>query len=147
MFRIESSEFLSEDVPAEAQSQTQPAWQELLSAPSAVATDELDVVIRADDSAGREVRCSACGETFAGGGPTAYADRRPLCDRCVFDHDAQLAMVLAAVSVLRAFAASEPSAADQQAALDLLRFARLYETFAAKHGGARREPQLPMPSA
>lgn len=144
MFRIESSEFLSEDAPAQAQDQ--PAWQELMGAPSVVAADELDVVIRVDDSAGLEVRCSACGESFVGGGPTAFADRRPLCDRCVFDHDAQLAMVLAAVSVLRAFAAPQPSEADRQAALDLLRFARLYDAFAAKHG-TRREPQLPMPSA
>lgn len=108
------------------------------------ATDEAKVVIRAADGS-RTVSCDACRTVFLAAGPTAYADDRPLCDACVFEHDAQLAMVLAAVSVLRAFGASEPSTADMQSAVDLLGFARIYETFAAKHG-PRREPRLPSSS-
>lgn len=83
-----------------------------------------------------------CGEPFSATGPTAYAGDAPLCDRCVFQHDAQLAMVLAAVSVLRVYGANEPSVADSEAALDLLSFARLYDAFAASHG-PRREPERP----
>ena len=110
--------------------------------------DEVDVVIRAANSAadGRMVSCDTCGTRFVAAGPTAYSSDRPpgnpLCDACVFDHDVQLAMVLAAVSVLRAFGSAEPSEADAQAALDLLSFARIYEAFAEKHG-PRREPSLP----
>jgi hypothetical protein len=113
--------------------------------PTRVATlpadGEKEVVIRAAQ-ASEPVRCDSCRSLFLSAGPTAYADDAPLCDRCVFEHDAQLAMVLAAVSVLRAFGSEAPSPADQQAALDLLGFARLYETFAAQHG-PRREPEMP----
>lgn len=104
-----------------------------------VGTSESDVVIRAPQQAST-VRCDSCKSRFVAGGPTAYASDEPLCDVCVFEHDAQLAMVLAAVSVLRAFGSGEPTEADAQAALDLLGFARLYETFADRYG-PRREPQ------
>ena len=110
----------------------------------AVGADEVDVVIRAPQEAAT-VRCDRCGTRFDAGGPTAYAGHQPLCDVCVFEYDAQLAMVLAAVSVLRAFGSGEPNEAEAQAALDLLRFARLYETFAERYG-PRREPQLPVGS-
>ena len=109
-----------------------------------VALGETDVAIRAAPAA-RRVRCVSCGAAFVASGPTAYADDEPLCDVCVFEHDAQLAMVLAAVSVLRAFGSGEPSQDDAQAALDLLGFARLYETFADRYG-PRREPQHPVGS-
>ncbi|MDA8016480.1 MAG: hypothetical protein MPN21_03440 [Thermoanaerobaculia bacterium] len=100
-------------------------------------------MIRATEDV-QPVCCDSCGTAFASGGPMAFASDRPLCDRCVFDRDAQLAMVLAAVSVLRAFGSAKTSDLDAQAALDLLRFARLYETFAGRHG-SRREPELPAP--
>ena len=109
-----------------------------------VVAGETDVAIRASPEA-RTVRCDSCGSTFVASGPVAYADDEPLCDVCVFEHDAQLAMVLAAVSVLRAHGSGEPSAVDAQAALDLLGFARLYETFAGRYG-PRREPQHPVGS-
>lgn len=109
------------------------------------AADETEVVIRAEWGS-RRVRCCRCDAGFDAAGPTAFADDRPLCDACVFEFDAQLAMVLAAVSVLRAFGSGQPTEGEAQVALDLLAFSRLYETFAAKHG-PRREPQLPTPSA
>lgn len=108
-----------------------------------LATREKEVVIRVAEMT-EPVRCDSCRTQFLAAGPTAFANDAPLCDRCVFEHDAQLAMVLAAVSVLRAFGVVDPSELDQQAALDLLGFARLYETFAVQHG-PRREPELPTP--
>lgn len=105
------------------------------------ANGEKEVVIRAAN-AERPVRCDVCGKKFSATGPTAFADDEPLCDLCVFEHDAQLAMVLAALSVLRAFGSDDPSPADREAALDLLAFARLYDAFAANYG-PRREPHLP----
>lgn len=85
--------------------------------------------------------CDECSGEFVAAGPTGYRADRPLCDRCVFELSPQLGMVLALISATRSFGQLSRRAGDA-AAGELVAFARVYETFVAKHG-PRRDSVLP----
>lgn len=101
-----------------------------------------DLAIRVPDEP-RRVRCEVCDDGFLAAGPTGFSERRPVCDRCLFDLSPQLGMVLALVSVTRSFG-QLPRRAGERAADELVAFSRVYEAFAAKHG-PRRELVLQVP--
>ncbi len=88
---------------------------------------------------GREVSCSACGRRFAGSGPIGCLDDAPVCDLCLFEADAELGMMLALVSVTRAYAAlaEEGSGTWLEPLQELARFATVYERVAARSGPPR----------
>ena len=85
--------------------------------------------------------CAVCG-TATGSGPVGYHGEEAICDLCLLEGSSQLGMVLALIAVVRAYASVEvTSDADRRDALaELGAFARIYETFAAKSGPARRFP-------
>lgn len=101
-----------------------------------------EAVIRIPERA-EPVACDECSCEFSATGPTGYRGDQPVCDRCLFDLAPQLGMVLVLVSITRSFGQLSRRAGDA-AAGELVTFARVYETFAAKHG-PRREAPLPMP--
>ncbi len=92
--------------------------------------------IRMADTAGA---CHRCGEA-TGTGPVGYHGDQAICDLCLLEGSNELGMVLALVAVTRACASVElTSDADRRAAdAELGAFARIYESFAAKSGPARR---------
>lgn len=86
-----------------------------------------------------DVSCAACGHRSTGCGPVGYRDDEPICDLCLLEGSTVLGMVLALISVTRAFAAISSKSPGEW--LDPLRelgaFARVYECFAAKIGPSR----------
>ena len=103
---------------------------------NADATAEPVYNIRVADTAGV---CPRCGES-TGTGPVGYHGDQAICDLCLLEGSNELGMVLALVAVTRACASVElTSDADRRAAdAELGAFARIYESFAAKSGPARR---------
>ncbi len=93
--------------------------------------------IRLATDAGAPCRLCAA-ET--GSGPVGYRGEEAICDLCMLEDSKELGMVLALVAVARACASVElTSDADRRLAdAELGSFARIYETFAAKSGPARR---------
>ncbi len=87
----------------------------------------------------RKVSCAACGRRFAGSGPVGCRDGAPICDLCLFEGDAELGMVVALISVARAYASVAGRFPGQllDPLLELGSFARLYERFAATIGPPR----------
>lgn len=83
---------------------------------------------------GEELRCASCGRRASGAGPVGYRDEETVCDLCLFEGNATLGMVLALISVIRAYAAlSSRAPRDLLDALgEVDTFARIYECFAAK---------------
>ena len=90
--------------------------------------------------------CARCGEA-TGSGPVGYHGDQAICDLCLLEGSHELGMVLALVAVTRAYGSVEdPSSEEQRQGLRILgAFARIYESFAAKAGPARRiVPHLPI---
>ena len=82
--------------------------------------------------------CAGCGKQETGAGPVGYLDEEPICDLCLLQGSHELGMVLAVISVVRAYANVRGYGAESQSALEELgAFARVYERFAAKSGPAR----------
>ncbi len=84
--------------------------------------------------------CAACGHEFAGGAPLGLRDEEPLCDLCLLEASPQLGLMLALVSVARAYAVACGKGRKQnpEALEELGFFARVYERIAAKSGPMRR---------
>ena len=91
---------------------------------------------------GRQVSCASCGRSFAGYSPVGCSDDEPVCDLCLLEGDNELGMVLALVSVVRAYATVAGAVAETrlEPLLELDLFARVYERFAAKIGPPRIFP-------
>ena len=82
--------------------------------------------------------CVACSKQETGAGPVGYIDDDPVCDLCLLEGNHELGMVLAVISVVRAYASVKGSPEEWQSALEELgAFARVYDRFAAKSGPAR----------
>ena len=94
--------------------------------------------IRIPDSPGR-VSCGSCGRRFIAAGPTGHLDDEPICDLCMLGRDQQLGMVLALVAVTRSYGRGWPvdELEENNARLELMAFARIYEMQAARYAPAR----------
>ena len=86
--------------------------------------------------------CAIC-ESPTGAGPVGFRDDESTCDRCMLDVCTDLGLVLALVSVTRAFGAI-PLKTDEahEGLAQLAAFARVYEHIAAKKA-ERRGLDLP----
>ncbi len=83
-------------------------------------------------------QCAACGKQETGCGPVGFLDDAAICDLCLLEGSDELGMVLALISVVRAYANVRGTAEEWQSALEELgAFARIYDRFAAKTGPAR----------
>jgi hypothetical protein len=96
-----------------------------------------EFIIRAGE--GRLTSCANCGRRVMCTGPTGHRDGEVVCDWCLVEGSHELGMVLAVVSVVRAYAgvAADSPKHHMEALHELGAFARIYETFAAKSGPAR----------
>ena len=82
--------------------------------------------------------CAACGKQETGAGPVGYLDDEPICDLCLLEGSADLGLILALISVVRAFAAAGGTPEDQYYALrELGAFAKIYHLVASKSWPAR----------
>ena len=82
--------------------------------------------------------CAACCKQETGAGPVGYRNDEPVCDLCLLQSTHELGMVLAVISVVRAYANVRGDSEEWQRALEELgAFARVYERFAAESGPAR----------
>lgn len=90
--------------------------------------------------------CAVCDRPFLAAGPTGHLGRRPVCDRCFLEVDLQLGMVLAMISVVRAYGAVGAASPwqEERAEGELLASARLYERIASRWARARK-PLLDWP--
>ncbi len=96
-------------------------------------TDEPLYSIRVADSPG--TLCAACGKQETG--PVGYLGEEPVCDLCLLERTTDLAMIIALVSVTRAYASigADTSEAHQDAMA--CAFARIYHRIASKSWAAR----------
>ncbi|MEM9557682.1 MAG: hypothetical protein AAGC60_25715 [Acidobacteriota bacterium] len=103
---------------------------------AAASADELSIRIARPT---RRSRCALCRRRVVAAGPIGHAGSRPVCDRCLLDHDPQLGMAMAMISVARAYGSSRPHSLpdEERARAELLAFARLYDQFVARFGPAR----------
>lgn len=77
--------------------------------------------------------CTNCGKQQTGSGPVGFCDDDPICDLCLLQGTSALGMVLAVISVIRAYANARGTAEEWQAALEEVgAFARIYERIAIK---------------
>ncbi len=85
------------------------------------------------------VNCELCSKLFSAKGPTGYYEDRPICDRCMLEHESQLGMMLALSIFTRTYArlAAEEGPTAAEAANEMLAFARVYEYFAGRYGPPR----------
>ncbi len=85
-------------------------------------------------AANRSRTCAACGKDFTGGGPLGHRGEDPVCDLCLFEGSSDLGMVMALISVTRAFATiyARVTGAWIEPLRELGTFARVYELVAAK---------------
>ena len=83
--------------------------------------------------------CGLCGRRFIAAGPTGHLDDEPICDLCMLGCDKQLGMVLALIAVTRSYGRGWPldELEETNARLELMAFARIYETQAAQYAPAR----------
>ena len=88
---------------------------------------------------GPAVSCVACGRRFDGRSPSGYRDDAPICDSCLLQADAELGMVLAVISINRAYATLSAQGSGEwlDPLLELGAFARVYEIFAKRTGPPR----------
>ncbi len=104
--------------------------------PRSTKTDDPLYTIRIADNPG--TTCATCGKQETGSGPVGFLDDEPVCDLCLLEGSPELGMVLALISVVRAYANMNGTPEERQAALEELgAFARIYDRFAAKTGPAR----------
>ena len=91
---------------------------------------------------GPDTSCADCGCRVQGAGPVGHRDGEPLCDLCLFEASADLAMLLALVAVCRTYAAAVATEPEEwlNALRELGAFVRIYERIAAKTGPPRRFP-------
>lgn len=84
-------------------------------------------------------RCEFCGKIFPAQGPTGYYEERPICDRCLLEHENQLGMIMALGLFTRTYArlAAEGGMHASDAATEMLAFAKVYELFADAFGPPR----------
>lgn len=94
--------------------------------------------IRIPTSPGRAT-CGLCGRRYVAAGPTGHVEDEPICDLCMLERDQQLGMVLALVAVTRSYGRGWPldELEENNARLELMAFARIYETQAANYAPAR----------
>ncbi len=87
--------------------------------------------------------CAICDQA-TGAGPVGYQNDDPVCDRCLLDACGDLGLVLALVSVTRAFGAIPLKHADagREGVEQLAAFARVFEHVMAKKA-KRRGLELP----
>lgn len=113
-----------------------------------LALDQILYSIRLPEQPG-ECECVRCGARFRAAGPTGHADGEPICDLCLLECEEELGMVLALVSVVRAYASSLYGSPEEHwAALEEVgAFARIYERVAAARSGPGRffRPDLSRP--
>ena len=85
------------------------------------------------------VCCELCSKPFSAKGPTGYYDEQPICDRCLLESESQLGMLVALSSFTRNYArlADEEGPTANEAAGEMLAFARIYELFSARFGSPR----------
>ncbi len=97
--------------------------------------DDSSYTIRLAKSPGT---CAVCRED-TGVGPVGYLDESPICDLCLLEGSTDLGMIIALVSVVRAFATvrSDGSPDHQEALKELNLFARLFHQIASKSWPAR----------
>ncbi len=83
--------------------------------------------------------CAVCRDQDTGIGPVGYLDESPICDLCLLERSTDLGMIIALVSVVRAFATirSDGSRDYQEALKELRFFARLFHQIASKSWPAR----------
>ncbi len=105
---------------------------------SGLSLEQVEYSIRVPEDPG-EAECSRCGDPFPAAGPTGYANNDPICDLCLLECEEKLGMVLALVSVARAFAVSRSEAAGEhwEALEELGVFTRVYELVATRSGPPR----------
>ncbi len=86
--------------------------------------------------------CAACGKQETGTGPVGYFDEEPVCDLCLLEHTTDLGMILALVSVVRAFGSLGTGTPEehQEALEELGAFARIYHRIASKSWPVRLFP-------
>ncbi len=100
------------------------------------APDEPLYSIRVTDSPGTQ--CAACGKQETGAGPVGYLDDEPICDLCLLERSTDLGLMVAMVSVARAYAEATGTARQHDEALEELgTFARIYHRVASKSWPAR----------
>ncbi len=90
--------------------------------------------------------CTACGKQETGTGPVGYLDGEPICDLCLLKRTTDLGLILALVSVIRAYASmgAGTSEAHQEALAELGAFARIFHRIASKSWPARVLKGLPV---
>ncbi len=104
--------------------------------PRATDTDEPLYSIRVAENPG--TLCAACGRQEIGAGPVGYLDDEPICELCLLERSTDLGMMVATITVVRAYAGTVGTAQDQQEALNELGvFARIYHRVASKSWPAR----------
>ena len=94
--------------------------------------------IRIPEQPGRG-HCRLCSRRFIVAGPTGHRGDEPICDLCMLGHDKQLGMVLALIAVTRSYGRGWPldELEENNARLELMAFARIYEAQAARFAPAR----------
>jgi hypothetical protein len=87
-----------------------------------------------------EVGCARCDALFRAAGPTGHLDEQPICDLCLLECEKELGMVLALVSVVRAYASMHFGSAKEhwEALEEVGAFAHIFEQVATARSGPGR---------
>ncbi|MCP3960395.1 MAG: hypothetical protein GY719_21330 [bacterium] len=104
--------------------------------PRTTEADEPLYSIRVAENPG--TTCAACGKQETGTGPVGFLDDEASCDLCLLERSADLGLILALISVVRAYpGAGGTPEASQDALAELGAFSRSYHHVASKSWPAR----------
>lgn len=119
--------------------ESEPLWKMAAASGRRLGLEQVIYSIRLPDRIG-EVRCARCGTRFRAAGPTGHADELPICDLCLLECEEELGMVLALISVVRAYASMPYGSAREhwEALEEVGAFSHIFERVAMTRSGSGR---------